>query len=548
MVGQHEAAVFLRFTQHNIYDPVAQQRHCPPQPHAVIRKVGAGAAEAHVVREGGELEVTRTGLLAFPVHDDGVVTERLPEPAGVGRVAVGDAARILRQELPLPVEHKTQLVRVAVAAAVGAVVQGDVVLGDVPVSSLRSRRAAAKDDVARVREHGRAQGEILRFTEVRAKEQRLLALPAGPQDGEQVAGVAPVRVRQLVHPPLRERVGPAAVVECREDAAGRHEPKRRVVHALVAVSVDVDAHVPRGYRERLQRAHRIEVVAPRALIPEPVVGHALLDLRPKTLRPVDGVGGELLLAEGQAHQPVRRIVPAADVVDAPLVVVDEPRRGQEELLRDGLDVGFAEGVVDAVKALRHRNQPRRFVKRLRANMAAALLRLPVDVVQRVVQVPLGIAQEYLARLRRIGVVSGEDVHQPAVANRPGEGAVLTVQDDIVPRPARVDFPTIGASVLGGRLGLQPRPAGLARIPVPPLPAPVGVLGRLLQPVVGRLLEGQIDGLELGRPLHSRQDLVGLLPRDQQTRVLQLAQRHRQTQLDGLVHVCHTLGSNHECCR
>ena len=123
--------------------------------------------------------------------------------------------------------------------------------------------------------------------------------------------------------------------------------------------------------------------------------------------------------------------------------------------------------------------------------------------------------------------------------------MLAVEDDIIPRPARVDFPTIGAGVLGGRLGLQPRPARLARVPVPPLPAPVGVLGRLLQPVVGRLLEGQIDGLELGRPLHSRQDLVGLLTRDQERRVLQLAQRHRQTQLHGLVHVGHALGSDIE---
>ena len=269
------------------------------------------------------------------------------------------------------------------------------------------------------------------------------------------------------------------------------------------------------------------MVAPRAFVPQPVVADALVDLLKEPLRAVAGVRRELLVAQSDAYQAVRARVPAADVVDAPLVRVDVLRRGQQHLVRDEPDLVLGESVVDAVESLRHWDEPARLVERLRAYASAAARGLAAHVVKRILEVPLRVARENLLALCRVSTVAGQRVHKAEIADGSRQRRVLAAEDHVVVRVPGVDFAALPTHVLG--LGFRPQThaALVAAIPMPPLAPSVGELRRFLEPCVASALQA-VNGLFCpGKALDLGVQQGNVFPCEQQAWVFGFRQGHSQ---------------------
>ena len=215
----------------------------------------------------------------------------------------------------------------------------------------------------------------------------------------------------------------------------RQELQRRIVHQFVAFRQFNDLRVHDRLFKRPHRAHRVEMVAPCAFIPWTVVRDAFLNLREEAFRAENRAIHQIALPQRQAGETIGGIMPAADVVDAPLVLFNMVCARQQHLLRNERDVFGGQLLLHAVDALYERDAPRRFVQRLRRHMAAAARRFAMNVMQRIVQITLRIAHEDLTGLRGIPRVFRQLIDEAQVACRERQFMMVAIQHDVVVRPA-----------------------------------------------------------------------------------------------------------------
>ena len=364
MEGPFPSVLLVGIGQHHVQHHVPGDRHGTP--HARSRICLARLEHRRrrlVTRRKGEASPSRV-LLVQPVHHERVVRERGAVPFPVARIAVGDAAGILRDHLAVPPQDKVELVRMAVAAAVRTVIYGHVVVGH---DAARARRAAAHDCHARFRIVQRRKGrrhacprKRRALQRVGARCARLLGKPPGVS---RIAPPCPGKLVQVAVVARTERDAPR-VVHSRQLPCGRHLAERRVEHLLEADGRRI-AEVGQRRQERREGVHRVEVVAPRALEPAAVGEDALLELHLHARRRVDRVGHPPHVSKHQSCQPVGGEVPALVVVDAETVALDQVGGRTEELLLYGGALVRGQRLAQAVIRLEELDQPHGLVKRLR---------------------------------------------------------------------------------------------------------------------------------------------------------------------------------------
>ena len=120
---------------------------------------------------------------------------------------------------------------------------------------------------------------------------------------------------------------------------------------------------------------------------------------------------------------------------------------------DDLAVFCGEFVPDQIGALRHGDQPHRFVERLRVDPAAADLCLPARGVQRVGGIARGVGQQDLARPLRVARLAGHLIDDAGALHFAGVAVVVAgdhARVEIAIRARRVaaeDLAIDGADVL-----------------------------------------------------------------------------------------------------
>ncbi len=143
-----------------------------------------------------------------------------------------------------------------------------------------------------------------------------------------------------------------------------------------------------------------------------------------------------------------------------------------------------QGVAHQHVAERHGYEPHALVERLRQDVSAADLFLPVLVVQRIAGVPIGVSQEHLARLLGVLLSPGEAIGEPKIADGLTPLRVGGAENHGVVRIAMIHRAADRAAMRSRRIGDKPRAVFLATVPMAPLPAARRQVNHAFQVVIG----------------------------------------------------------------
>ena len=509
--------------QHDVVD----QRRGAPDRRTGIRLARVRRHHGGVPVGGVADQPPLRGRLVPAVHRQRVVRERGAVPAPVARIAVGDAAGILPPHPAATPKQQLELVVVAVPAAMRPVVHGQHVVGQRP---LRRRRAAAKDREARTPEVPRG------------RRRECGVLPRGP---------SPERVRHrptrlLGHPPAMLRIAPPCpclLVEVRKRSRGEPHAGRVVYRGQEPVGGQLAegrveeqlecrrrliAEVAERREVRRQRRHRVELVAPGALVPAPVFEDAPGKLVLPAGEPVDGLPHARHVPHHERRQRVGREVPALVVAEyrTPHVVarVDDVGGRPEHAREDRLPLLLRERARDRIEPAHQVDHPHGLVQHLRERtrgVRVAVRGLRPVVVPRPRQVDLRVVEQQALRDVGVAPLARDRPCDARVAHHVAAPVLEREPVGVVVRPARMHLAALRAHVARGRLAPELRAALPAAVPVIPLRAArrhlhalrdvrIQRLAKALPPRLGVGILGQppADGRQVRRAEHQRRRGLG----------------------------------------
>ena len=275
-----------------------------------------------------------------------------------------------------------ELVRVAVSAPVGAVLEQQAVLFlQRPRRPQQGASGRPEVDAAQVRR--RRRGHLVAPVE-QGLEGIAFPLPVVLRENPGEGGVAVPGVGDLVEGrrggnPVtdvgREAAEEPAVVVCGQPETGKQQIDRGAEHpfeALVVPQLEAAAGADPG--EGDHRGQGVEVVARGALPPEAVVPYPFGELVVEAVLLLEGDAEEALLSDQEPDGGDGGVVPVLDVVD-PVVLLAEDVLGrrQEEPFLDLAPLVFRQAVPEQVVSHGEGDQPDRLVEGLEGSLAVSEL-------------------------------------------------------------------------------------------------------------------------------------------------------------------------------